>query len=64
MCKPHLACHNALKLTYSNMEFQFFWGGGRHQDTPRLNERVGDGKGREGKPEEGRERGDSVQTVW
>ena len=41
--KPLLACQNALKLTYSNVEFQKFSGGGP------LDPRGGEGRGREGK---------------
>ena len=26
ICKPPFACQNVLKLTYSNLEFQNFWG--------------------------------------
>jgi len=46
ICKPPLACQNDLKLTYSNLEFQNFSGGGP-PDSPLQGEGRG-GEGREG----------------
>jgi len=52
ICKPALACQNDLKLTYSNLEFQNFSGGGP-LDPPLQ----GEGKGGEGKGRRERGRG-------
>ena len=43
ICKPHFACQNVLKLTYSNLEFQNF--PGEDPRTPLFKGRGGKGKG-------------------
>ena len=55
--KPLLACQNALKITYNNVEFQTFFRGGP-PDPPLSGGGSPDpwkGKGRKGKREKGRE---------
>ena len=65
ICKPPFACQNVLKLTYSNLEFQYFPGPtskGREEEGRDSTRNVGKGRGGkeggEGGEREGKEGGE------